>query len=103
MMMFGLKDYVIGSIVKQLEKFQEIEKAMIFGSRARGDYKTTSDIDIALFGTRITSTRLNLLRDAIYELDIIYTVDLINFEDIKKDGLKENILKDGKQIYIKNK
>jgi len=89
--MFGLKDSIIVDIKNILSKYNEIEKTVIFGSRAREDYKKTSDIDIAIFAENITSTRLNLLRNDFDELDIIYTVDVVDFYRLTKEELKNNI------------
>jgi Predicted nucleotidyltransferases len=97
--MFGLKDSIILEIKNVLSRYDEIEKALIFGSRARGDYKKTSDIDIAIFSDNITSTRLNLLRNDFDELDIIYTVDVVYFNRISKKELKNNIVNDGIVIF----
>ena len=48
--MCGLLDRDIKYIRKALEKYDEIEKAVIFGSRAMGNYKKGSDVDIAIDG-----------------------------------------------------
>jgi len=98
--MFGLKDSIIINIKNILCKYDEIEKALIFGSRARGDYKKTSDIDIAIISGNITSTRLNLLRNDFDELDIIYTVDVVDFHKISKEELKNNIINEGVVIFL---
>lgn len=82
--MFGLKEYVIDDIKKVLLKHDDIEQALIFGSRARGDYKNTSDIDLAIFSDDILSRKLNLLRDDLYMLDIIYKIDVVDFNRLKK-------------------
>lgn len=100
--MFGLKEYIINNIQSILSKYNEIEKAVIFGSRARGDYKKTSDIDIAIFSDNITSTRLNLLRNDLDDLDIIYTIDVVDFYRISKEELKNNIRKQGIIIFDKS-
>lgn len=99
---FGLDEKVIEEIVKVIANYAEVEKAVIFGSRARGDYRDGSDIDIALFGNSLThSINTNIF----YEIDnlyIVYKVDLINFNSLEKeDKLKENILREGVEIYAK--
>lgn len=95
MKMFGLKDYVIEDIKKVLSKYECLEKAAIFGSRAREDYKKTSDIDIAIYAKDITSTTVNMIRNDFDELDIIYKIDVIDYYRISKQALKENIDKEG--------
>lgn len=52
--MYGLLDRDIGYIRCALSKFNEIDKAVIFGSRAIGNYKKGSDIDLAIIGDKIT-------------------------------------------------
>lgn len=53
-MSFGLKDSDLDCIVNSIKSFSEIDKAIIFGSRAKGNYKPGSDIDIAIYGVNIT-------------------------------------------------
>ena len=47
---FGLPPEAYNKIKNLLNSFSEIEKVKIFGSRAKGNYKTSSDIDMVLFG-----------------------------------------------------
>ncbi|MCK4260679.1 MAG: nucleotidyltransferase domain-containing protein [Halanaerobiales bacterium] len=98
-MKFGLKDNELKNIVKAIKGFKQIEKAVIFGSRARGDYKRTSDIDIAIYSKQITSTELNLLRDQLSELDVIYKIDVVDFYGLRKEGLIKNIEDEGEEIF----
>ena len=53
--MFGLLDRDIKYIIKALEQHDEIEKAIIFGSRAMGNYKKGSDVDIAIIGENVNA------------------------------------------------
>ncbi len=46
--MFGLSDNNFNCIIKTIELNPKVEKAIIFGSRAMGNYKPGSDIDIAV-------------------------------------------------------
>lgn len=98
---FGLDEKVIEEIVKVIANYAEVEKAVIFGSRVRGDYRDGSDIDIAYLVIVNTSINTNIF----YEIDnlyIVYKVDLINFNSLEKeDKLKENILREGVEIYAK--
>ena len=50
MMKFGLLDTEIENIHKIFSQNQEIEKVIIFGSRAKGNYRNNSDIDLVIFG-----------------------------------------------------
>lgn len=99
--MFGVEESTIKNIKNIMSKYNEVEKAYVFGSRARADYKSTSDIDIAIFSDNISSTTLNLIRDDMYMLDIIYKVDIVHFESLTKEKLQMNILNEGICIYKK--
>ena len=66
MIMYGLSDTVITDICSVFRSFPNIDKVLIFGSRAKGTYSEGSDIDLAAVGENITfnqldrkSTRLN--------------------------------------------
>lgn len=99
---FGLNEKIVEDIVNIIKKYDVVEKAVIFGSRARGDYKKTSDIDIALFGEDLTHTINTKIFYEIDELYMPYKVDLINFNTLSKENkIRENILKEGVEIYAK--
>lgn len=100
--MFGLDKGLIDNIVNIVSKYSEVEKVCIFGSRARGDYKSTSDIDIAIFSQNISSTTMNIIRDEIDMLDTIYKSDIVHFEKLLKKELQHNILNEGVFILTRN-
>lgn len=99
---FGLENKIIEDIIEIFKGYREVTKAVIFGSRARGDYKKASDIDIALFGDELTHTINAKIFYQIEELYMPYKVDLINFNTLsEKNKIRENILKEGVEIYAK--
>ena len=101
MQKFGLNERVIEEIINILKKYKEVESAKIFGSRARGNYRKASDIDIALFGSKLTHSINTKIYYEIDELYLPYKIDLINFNSIAdEDKLKENILKEGVEFYV---
>lgn len=99
---FGLDEKVIESIVSIFQKYDEVQVAKIFGSRARGDYRDGSDIDIALFGEKLTHSHNTKIFYEIDDLYLPYKVDLINFNTLSMENkIRENILKEGVDIYVK--
>ena len=101
MLKFGLEENIIENIVNIIKKYDDVEMAKIFGSRARGDYKVQSDIDIALYGKELTNS---INTNIFYEIDKLYLpykIDLINFNTLEEDALKDNIEKEGIAIYVK--
>ena len=98
--MFGLLDKDINYIKETLSKFSEIEKGIIFGSRAMGNYKKGSDIDLALIGENITNNILFKVDDYLNEVyPIPYFFDVIHYENISNTKLKNHIDEYGKVVY----
>lgn len=99
---FGLDEKIVEDIVNILKKYPEVESAKIFGSRARGNYRKASDIDIALFGDKLTSSINTKIFFEIDELYLPYKIDLINFNSIGSENtISDNILREGVEIYAK--
>lgn len=72
-------------------------KVVLFGSRARGDFVSTSDVDIGIIaGKRVDRKKLILLREYIEELNIPYKVEIVDFaavsEKFKQEVLKEAVV-----------
>ncbi|XJZ27812.1 nucleotidyltransferase domain-containing protein [Bacillota bacterium Lsc_1132] len=100
--MFGLLETDIEYLQEALKNFKEIEKAVVFGSRALGNYKKGSDVDIALFGTDITPGTVSRLADQLNEESPLpYFFDLLHYEQIQNQNLKHHIITIGKELYCK--
>lgn len=98
--MFGILDKDINYIVDVLVKYPQIEEGIIFGSRAMGNYKKGSDIDLALRGTNITNNILYEVSDYLNEVyPIPYFFDILNYDNISNENLKKHIDDCGKIIY----
>ena len=99
-MNFGLKESDMEYIVINIRKFPEIEKAIIFGSRAKGNYKPGSDIDIGIYGKKINFDILarlhSLLED---ESPMPYLFDLVDVTNSNHKELNEHIERFGKVIF----
>jgi len=97
---FGIYEKSYSLIIGSFNKYTEIEKVYIFGSRAMGNYKPSSDIDIAIVGAdidfEITSSLYRKLNE---ELPIPYFIDVVNFNTIEVEELKTHILNEGIVVY----
>jgi uncharacterized protein len=76
----------------------KVDKIILFGSRARGDYQKKSDIDLAIVAPNITTKEWLDLCDKINQLDTLLEIDIVNFADAGKD-LQNKILQEGMVIY----
>ncbi|RKY33756.1 MAG: nucleotidyltransferase domain-containing protein [Candidatus Omnitrophota bacterium] len=100
----NLSEQVIEDIIKIITNYKEVEKIVIFGSRATNNSKNTSDIDVAIFAKNWTDKDLNIVKFNLDEyIKTPLKFDLLNFYEIEKESLKENILRDGRIIYEKRK
>lgn len=99
-MMFGLLERDLYYILKALRNYEEIERAVIFGSRALGNHKKGSDVDLAIFGEEVTSKTIFALNDLLNEeYPLPYFFDILHYEEINNNKLKEHIDSFGKELY----
>ena len=98
---FGLSSREAEIIKSILQKYPQIERAVIFGSRAMNTFKPGSDVDIALWGKNIDGTLLNILENEFEESMLPYFIDLLDFKKIKNQALKKHIQRVGKLFYQK--
>lgn len=84
---------------KVFEQYNEVEKVLLFGSRARKDNKLNSDIDLCLIGKNITHLIHAKISMDIDELNTPLSFDILNFNELTKKELINNILNEGIAIY----
>ena len=97
---FGLKETTIEKICGVLAQFPQVEKAVIYGSRAKGNYKNGSDIDLTLRGGP------DLALDILYKIDgqlddllLPYTFDLSIFGQLSDPDFIDHIQRVGLVFY----
>lgn len=81
------------------KKYKEIEQVILFGSRARQDNKYNSDIDLCLLGEKITHLIQAKVTMDIEEVNTPLSFDILNFNELTKEKLIENIKNEGIIIY----
>ena len=92
-MKFGLTDETYQKIKDVINKYQEYT-FKVFGSRARGDFKHNSDIDIAVEGEINREKQIEIM-NSFDLLDIPYMLDIVFICELQKEELIESIKKDG--------
>lgn len=95
----GLSEITLIKIVSVLEQFPEIEEAILYGSRAKGNFKPSSDIDIVLKGDDL---HLQILNQVILKLDDLLLpvkFDLSIYHHITNKDLVDHITRIGKMLY----
>lgn len=98
--MGGLLDRDLEIIQESLRRLPEIECAILFGSRALGNFKQGSDVDLAIVGDAISQQTLVELNEWLNEIyPLPYMFDLHHYDSITNENLKHHIDVFGQQIY----
>ena len=93
---FGLKDSLLKQII-DLAKQHNVKRLVLFGSRARGDFKRKSDIDLAVLGENIS----RFASDVDEMTDTLLKYDIVDLSYKLSDELLKNIENEGIILYEK--
>jgi uncharacterized protein len=100
-MSHGLSEDTVARITSVLADFPAVEKAVIYGSRAKGDYRKGSDIDLTLFGDGLTGEIMSRIYWALDDLLLPYKIDLSLFSGLKHPALIDHIQRVGLVLYTR--
>jgi len=101
-MPYGFNSKELEMINSVFAKFPEIEKVIIFGSRAMGNFKPGSDVDLALEGS-ITDDIISKVRTELNEeLPLPYIFDIFDRKSISNEALQSHISEYGEVFYHKS-
>ncbi len=92
----GLQDWL--SILNIFKKSAVVEKVVLYGSRAKENYKSYSDVDLTVFG-QLSLIDLQKIENQIDDLNLPYIVDLSRYDIIKNLELLDHIKRMGKVVY----
>lgn len=89
--------------LRKIQELSFVDEIWLFGSRARGDHKDRSDIDIAILCPNATDSDWQIIEDIINNADTLLKIDCIRFDKSRiDDKFYNNIIKDKKVIYMKD-
>ena len=101
-MKYGLSAQTLEKIRDVFTRYPQVEEAVLYGSRARGDYKNGSDIDLTLHGGEaLTHTILSRIANDLDDQLLPYTIDLSIFKNIRNPEMVEQIARVGIALYKK--
>lgn len=98
-MPYGLKQEIIDKINRIFTRHKEVETAILYGSRAKGNYRPGSDIDLTLKGKNLSLKQLNKISMELDDLLLPYTFDLSLYHHITNTDMIEHIERVGKLFY----
>lgn len=96
---FGLARAVIEMIRSVFARYPSVTEVRVDGSRAKGDYRPGSDIDLSIMDEDVSSADLMEIEIAFDDLPTLYSIDLSLFRQIDNPALAEHILRVGKVFY----
>lgn len=98
---FGLQTRTINNLLNYFSGKPEIEKVLIFGSRAKGTYHNGSDIDFAIWSN--DDKYFYRIAGELDDLPTPYKFDVINYKTLSHEGMKNSIDNDGVVFYQKSR
>ena len=99
----GLSQTTLDKLNSVFKQHGTIDLVLIYGSRAKGNYRPGSDIDLTIKGSVLEFAELMQIEDQIDDLFLPYTVDLSQYNQLTNAGLIAHIDRVGVVIYDKNK
>ena len=98
---FGLSPATLEKLNSVFAQHTAIDSVLIYGSRAKGNYRAGSDIDLTIKGDEISFAEFMQIEDQIDDLMLPYTVDLSQYRQLENTGLIAHIDRVGVAIYNK--
>ena len=95
----GLSDETVQRMTAVFSHYPEIEKAVLYGSRAKGNFRNGSDIDLTLIGEKLDSKILGQIDWELDDLPLPYKIDLSIFSTLTHPELIEHIRRVGIIFY----
>lgn len=95
---FGLEKKVIAAIRSVLEKYNSIEDIIVYGSRAKGNYRDGSDIDLALVAPKLNTDDLLKIEGELDDLMLPYKIDLCLQHHVDNQNLIAHIQRVGQEF-----
>lgn len=98
-LIFGLAERHYAEFVRIFQHYPQIDEVLIFGSRAKGTAKPWSDFDLAVVASAMSDEEFSRLWTEVDGLELVFKVDLLHWDKLAQDRLKEKIREEGRQFY----
>ncbi len=102
-MPYGLNENTIKAIHTIFASYPDIDEVILYGSRAKGNYRPNSDIDLTIKGENLNLTTQFKIETELDDLLLPYKIDLSIYNSIENQNLTDHILRVGIVFYEKAK
>src|SRR3990167_6400995 len=95
---YGVSEAIWRQLLKTCFSFPQVERVILYGSRACGNYRQGSDIDLAIDASLMTDSEFSKLWNAIDDLPIIFPLDVVHLQKLENEELLKSIRDNGISI-----
>jgi uncharacterized protein len=99
---FGLSQKAMDTLIAAISKHTAIDRAIVYGSRAKGNFREGSDIDLTLDAPKLSKQELSNLWHELDDSNLPYRVDLSRLQDIQNPDLLDHINRVGAVLYTRS-
>ena len=97
----GLNASDIEKMTNIFSSHAQLEKVVLYGSRAKGTFKPNSDIDITIIGSQLNLSNLQQIETELDDLLLPYKIDISIYHHITNPDLIEHIARVGKVLFVR--
>lgn len=98
---FGLSKRALDLLRGVFSDYPAVDQAIVYGSRAKGNYRNGSDIDIVLEGRALTFEDLSRIETALDDLMLPWSIDISLLSHIDNPALLDHITRVGKAFWVR--
>lgn len=96
---YGIKQEIWDKIISTMCTNSGVQAVILFGSRAKGNFRNGSDIDLCVKGPILSERDIRLLSSALDDLNLPWEIDLLSYEDIRDPAVIDHIDRVGIELY----
>ena len=97
---FGLPERTVNELLEYFKSKPGVEKVVVYGSRAKGNFRNGSDIDFAIWTDDKSAYELRIEAE-LDDLETPYMFDVTDYKNLTHEGMKNSIDRDGVLFYKK--
>ncbi len=101
-LIFGIAERHYVDLARVFDRYPDIERVLVFGSRAKGTANPSSDIDLAVVAPKMDDQEFNRLWNELDALPLVFTLDVLHWDRLGEQKIKESIMKHGQLFYPLN-